>query len=208
VLPAPPDPSRLDPLLTERGVLRLYRVHPAVRSPTAFNPGLGRPTRFAPLRDATRVIPTLYLGETIEGTLSESVFHDVEPRGPKKLVYRSRLRGLAVSRVLAETGHHAMLEGPGLMRLGLRRREIIDTSKDMYPRTIPWALALHDCPAGPAGLVWRARHDDRSRAYVLFEDAGDLLLADPDYPTLPLWEGAGLAAVLEFAEMAKIDIVI
>lgn len=68
---------------------RLWRIHPAAHYPatgrieddgTLLNPGLGEPTRFAPLRDAYgAMVPTMYLGAARRGALFETFLHDQMP---------------------------------------------------------------------------------------------------------------------------------
>jgi hypothetical protein len=190
----------------------MCRVHREDYEPNQFNPGKGSRSRFAPLidpRDPSRSpIPTLYLARTVSGALSESVFHDVPVRGPDKRILVSRLAGQVLSMVRPRRGLDvALLAGPGLMRLDLERTDLIDTDPSVYPDTAEWALAIHDCPSAPEGLMWMARHDERSTAVVLFGDrvpADDLELV---LPPIPLWEGPGLEFVEVYAEAADVAVV-
>lgn len=55
-------------------------------------------------------------------------------------------------------------------KLGVPRKQLIDTDKDQYPVTRKWAEAIHQqCPEAQ-GLSWVSRQDDSDRAFVLFGD--------------------------------------
>jgi len=209
-LPPPPDPATVDPLIVEiASGTPLVRVHTAARSADAFNPGLGAPSRFAPLlRPGGTPIPTLYAATTVAGVLSESVFHDVPYRGRGKRILVARLSGLAMSTlIVTEPIRLAMLAGLGLRRLGVRRRELIEAGPGSYSQTAAWALALYECPTVPSGLLWTSRQDDTASALLLFGDriaASTLLVAsDP----VPLGRGPGLALVDDAATLAAITVV-
>ena len=208
-LPPPPDPATLDPLIVEiASGTPLVRVHSAARSADAFNPGLGAPSRFAPLhRPAGAPIPTMYAATTVAGVLSESVFHDVPYRGRGKRILAARLTGLAMSTlIVTEPIRLAMLAGLGLRRLGVRRRDLIETGPGGYSQTAAWALALYRSPPAPPGLLWTSRQDDTASALLLFGDripASALLVAsDP----VPLDSGPGLALVDGAATLAAVTV--
>lgn len=207
----PPPPPNLDPLIAElpAGSV-LYRVHALRRDPAEFNPGVGAPSRFAPLEagDPRKPVPTLYASSTIQGALSESAFHDVPFRGPAKRILISRLHGSALSPLALNTPLQLVqLAGPGLRRLGVKRRQIIEGGPRTYARTTEWAAALHDSASAPAGLTWMSRQDDTARAYVLFGDRVDsrelIALSGP----MPLDVSPGLDFVEQAAVEAGITVV-
>jgi hypothetical protein len=209
-LAPPPDPPELDPLVIEiTAGTPLVRVHSIVRAAFAFNLGLGRPSRFAPLhRTDGTPIPTLYAATTVAGALSESVFHDVPYRGRGKRILAARLNGLALSTlIVAEPIRLALVAGLGLRRLGVRRRDLIEGGPGSYSQTAAWALALYNCPVAPSGLLWVSRQDDTANALLLFGDrvpAGSLHIAsDP----VPVDVGPGLALVDDAATLAAITVV-
>lgn len=209
-LEPPPDPSTLDPLFVEIATgTPLVRVHSLSRSAADFNPGLGRPSRFAPLHLANGdSIPTLYAATTMAGALSESVFHDVPYRGRGKRILVSRLTGLALSTLIVDRPLRlAHLAGLGLRRLGVRRRDLIETGPRSYSRTAEWAVALHASPPAPSGLAWVSRQDDTASAILLFGDripAGSLRVASAP---VPLDQGPGLALVDDAATLAATTVV-
>ncbi|WP_179577397.1 RES domain-containing protein [Leifsonia psychrotolerans] len=53
----------------------LYRVHSRQRAGNAFNPGSGKPTRFAFFGDPT--VPVLYAADTEAAAVCESLLHDL-----------------------------------------------------------------------------------------------------------------------------------
>ena len=90
-----PSPSAVlaKPNLTvlEAGAL-LHRVHDRELAPNAFNPCLGGPTRFAPIRDSDgRCVPSLYAGGTLVSAIYETVFHDVPAEAERKTVPRYQI---------------------------------------------------------------------------------------------------------------------
>lgn len=209
-LAPPPDPSTLHPLVIEiASGTPLVRVHSIGRSAADFNPGLGRPSRFGPLHLANGTpIPTLYAATTVAGALSESIFHDVPYRGRGKRILVSRLTGLALSTLIVDRPLQLVhLAGLGLRRLGVRRRDLIETGPRSYSRTAEWAIALHASPLTPSGLVWVRSQDDTARAILLFGDrvpAGSMRVASSP---VRLNQGAGLALVDDAATLAAITVV-
>ena len=179
-VPAPP--SNLDALVTtlpwSRGE-RIHRIHPDRYGATQFNGTGAGNARFSPIRDAAGpTIPTIYGGTTFECAAMETVFHDVPFVAGPKTYDKAKFRGHAYSVIESLRDLTlADLTSTALMRLGLRRTDLIDTVKDQYPGTRLWAEAIHSACRGVEGLCWVSRQDDRARAIVLFEDritAGDL----------------------------------
>ncbi len=209
-LPAPPGPQRLDPLVSEWAAGRpLVRVHRHEFAPTSFNPGGGR-GRFHPFAaEDGSAVPTLYAADSVDGALSETVFRAVPVHGTARTLRASRLEPLRLSVLVPNRNLRlAALYGHGLRRLGLLRRDLIDTEIVRYERTAAWAAALHAARAALDGLEWVSRQHDASRAVVLFGDrvaAGDLTLREGP---IPLDRGPGWNLVLEAAEAAGIVIVI
>jgi hypothetical protein len=184
-------------------------VHSIARSADTFNPGVGRPSRFAPLhRNDGTAIPTLYGATTVAGALSESVFHDVPYRGRGKRIFASRLNGLALSTlIVTEPIRLAHLAGLGLRRLGVRRRDIIESGPGSYAETAAWALALYACAVAPSGLLWVSRQDDTANALVLFGDRLPAASLQVVSSPVPLDVGPGLALVDDAATLGAITVV-
>lgn len=207
--PSPPDPDRLDPLVEEwkRGtpIIRCHNVHFGA---TEFNPGVGK-GRFHPFSDlAGLAVPTLYGASSIEGALSETVFHDVPVRSPVRRIRRSSLRPLVASTLAAKRVLRlAQLHSNGLRRLQIARAELIDGASGSYPATVLWAQALHRCRGDLDGLVWVSRLHDTSRALVLFGDRVPRADLEVVEPPLPLFTGRGFRKVRQAAEEAGITLV-
>lgn len=153
----------------------IHRVHDRSLDGQAFNPGLGAPTRFAPLRppDGT-VIPTLYAGSTLEAALFETLFHDIPPEAALKTVPRALVASrahsvLAVRRPL----RLAELRAPDLHRWGLPREGLVAAPPTDYAATAPWALAAHEAFPDLDGLIWTSNRCDPADALVLWGTRAD-----------------------------------
>src|SRR5215203_1640770 len=205
-VPDPPPSASLQPLLfTWERDRPLFRCHNIRFGPAQFNPGLGF-GRFHPFRDIHgEPVPTLYAAEDLEGALSETVFHGIPVRGPRKAVKRGVLRPLLVSTLLCQRDLRlAQLFGFGLRRLGVTRLMLIEASMRQYARTAAWAQALHGCEERIDGLVWVSRQNDGTRSVVLFGGrvrASDLRSIGE---SLPLKDGPGYDVVLSAADRARI----
>lgn len=209
--PDVPRASEVDPLLeTLPARTALVRVYQGARGPLGFNPSPAS-GRFRPITasDGT-VVPTAYLGADDETALAEGVLRGVTALGrgdlPRRL-YRSQIAGLALCRLsLRIDVRVARLHGPGLVRLGLLRRHVIDCEESDYPYAAAWAQVLWACRRRPAGLSWTSRQNDSARAYMLwrnrlkddcFEPAGPEIALDRE-PDIDLVRGACVAAGVDF----------
>jgi hypothetical protein len=150
----------------------LFRVHRAVYGPTQFNPSKAGDARFSPLVLPTgEVVPTLYAGTTLDCALMETVFHDVPfAPGLKTVSKTTSVRGQMRSSMRATRGLSLIdLRSIALRKLGLNRRELIDTEASQYPVTRAYALRLYEQFPSAEGMIWTSRQDDQSQALVLFE---------------------------------------
>jgi hypothetical protein len=204
-----PDPATLDPLVEiwERG-RPWYRCHSVIFGATEPNPGKGG-GRFHPFVGSDgRPVPTLYGADTLDGALSETVFHGVPVRGEERSIRASSLRPIVVSKLAARRDLAlAQLHGHGLRRLRVERSELIDCDADGYAGTVLWAQALHRSAAAFDGLVWISRLHDTSRALVLFGDRVRREELTVEEPPLPLAVGPGYGEVLRIADQAGIMVV-
>ncbi|MGP1615875.1 MAG: RES family NAD+ phosphorylase, partial [Pollutimonas bauzanensis] len=188
----------------------LQRVHQDKYAATQFNPGVLGNARFSPIRnDRGEAIPTLYTGTTFSCALMETVFHDVPYTAGFKSFDKNKLSGQMHSKVeITLDLKVADLGGVALRKLGVPRKQLIDTEKDQYPSTRKWAEEIHrQCPKAQ-GLSWVSRQDDSARAFVLFGDRipGDALRSQGDSRSLL----DGLDAydeVLALAERIGVNIV-
>jgi hypothetical protein len=151
------------------------------------------------------VVPTLYGSSTLDGALSESIFHSVPLHGPLRSIRRSVLRPMQISTLAPRRDLRLIqLHDFGLHRLGISRVELIE-AKD-YPSTVPWAAAFHAWSEEVDGLVWVSRLHDTALALVLFGNRvarADLKVVEPP---LAIFLGEGFAQVEDAAERAKITI--
>jgi hypothetical protein len=156
----------------------IHVIHDTAFAPESFNPGadaagkLRKPTRFAPIRDASgKVVPYLYGGSTLDCAIFETVFHEVPIDAQATFVdladFAQRGHGeLTPSRDLKLVD----LTSDGLRRLKVSKEELITSPAREYVATARWAEALHRQFREVDGLVWMSRQRDRDRALVLFGD--------------------------------------
>ncbi|MCJ8208017.1 RES family NAD+ phosphorylase [Pseudomonas sp. RGM2987] len=171
VTPAPADTLHVTLSVLAKGDV-LHRVHQEKYRPDQFNPGVHGNARFSPIQDDQgRAIPTLYGGTTVECALMETVFHDVPHTAGFKSFDKGKLAGQMHSSVqVSQPLQLVDLSSVPLRKLGITRKQLIDTEKDQYPATRKWAEAIHrQCPE-VHGLSWVSRQDDSARAVVLFGD--------------------------------------
>lgn len=169
LIPEPPDPfDALEHVLVAG--TEVHRVHGPLPA-TAFNPGRGGPTRFAPFENATDpaagIVPTLYAAETAAAAVCETLLHDVPLAGGRlnQATYRGR-RETALS--LRRDVRLAMLMGPGLRRLRVAPQHLTATDGDVYKQTVLWAQAAH--AAGFEGIAWMSARENTAQAYLFFGD--------------------------------------
>ena len=183
----------------------IVRVHSSTFGATEFNPGAGQ-GRFHPLAHAGDPIPTLYGSGTIDGALSETIFHNIPVAGPSKHIRMSALLPMVVSTIAPLRPLRLIqLRGPGLRKLELERRQLIDSEADQYPVTRAWCARLYAAAPDCDGLLWMSRQDDRSEAVMLFGTRvrrEELQVIAPPLPLHP--PGAGWIEVLRAAEAAGI----
>ena len=168
--------------------------------PDVFNPGFGG-GRFHSFDAGHPPAPvsTWYAGEDEAVCLAESVFHDVV-LGSGAFLAGRHLVGRRLSRLSLDYSRSlrlVQLHDPGLAKLGLRPRNLTDTTSYHYPRTVSWARAIHDQIAWAQGLVWHSSKYNTRRSLVLFGDRS--VGAMTAEPPLALDRGLGLALVHQVA---------
>jgi len=148
----------------------LYRVHHERFRKNAFNPARKGNARFSPVFDRSgTVIPTLYAGNTLDCALMETVFHEVPYKAGFKPLSLSLLDRQVASEITPKKNLLLVdLSTVALHKLGIKRSQLIDTTKAHYPRTRRWAEAFHEQFPKAQGLRWTSRQDDRAYAVVLF----------------------------------------
>lgn len=150
----------------------LHRVHLPQYAADEFNPGKKGNARFSPIVDKSgKPIPTLYAGDTMACALMETVFHDVPYTAGLKTFSKSKLTDQVHSVLRVDATLQLVdLSSVALRKLGLTRKQLIDTEKYQYPATRRWAAAIHAADPTIQGLTWMSRQDDTSRALILFGD--------------------------------------
>ena len=188
----------------------LHRVHKLDYGAVQFNPGIVGNARFSPIADADdKLIPTLYGGSSFACAAMESVFHDVPFTAGFKAYDKNRLEGQGHSQFTATQDLAlADLSSRALRKLGVERKQLIDTEKDQYPVTRQWAVAIHTAFPRVQGLCWISRQDDSARAVVLFGDRIADGVLRPSAATRSLVaDPAAYGELLALAEQIGVDIV-
>ena len=171
-IPGPPSPLTAPQYAVLPPGSILHRVHLSAYRAAEFNPGLGRPTRFAPIRDrAGNPVPSLYASATVRSAIHETIFHDIPADSAFRSVRRDDVRRrthslLAVRRVL----RLVELRNPTLGKWGISRDELISSGPALYASTAAWAQAVHRDIADADGLVWTSNQCDPDDAYLFFGD--------------------------------------
>lgn len=172
--PAVAGATAADPLIETLAIgTTLVQVYPRDRGVLTYN-ATDAAGRFRPVHDAHgAVVPTIYLASDEETALAETVLRGVTALGSAdwaRRLYRWQLTGLSISRVLvARPLRVARLHGAGLVRIGLRRADVIDCEEREYPYTAAWAQAIWGCRRRPAGIAWTSRQNDSGQAYVVWQ---------------------------------------
>lgn len=190
---------------------KFYRVYDGKWGYDEFNAGWGD-TRFAPIDDPIngKRLPNMYLGESPAGVLLESVFHDVHELG-SMIAYDAHLHEKLLAHVeLPADATLGDLRDPELVRLNLKRSQVISTPAEHYPCTRRLAIAAlaqkHDPPL--QGLIWHSRQAELTKkppeeVIVLFGERypstrGSWPRSEPGSQNL--YEGPGRLLVDEIAE--------
>jgi len=207
--PAPPAKLHATFTTISHGEL-LHRVHLRRYQADHFNPGIQGNARFSPIKDADgQPVPTLYGGTTMECALMETVFHDVAHTAGFKSFDKAKLREQVHSMLkLAQPLHVIDLASVPLRKLGVTRKQLIDSGKEQYPATRKWAEAIHhQCPQAQ-GLLWVSRQDDTARAVILFGDRIPAGTLEPEGQSRSLLDNSETYdAVLDLADRIGVNIV-
>jgi hypothetical protein len=178
------------------------------------------PRRFSPVRDRnSRRVPVLYAGGDVGCALGETVFHDLgdDPSSPAE-VFRADLLALRAGTIaVAIECQMADLTDDALVGYGYRRDEVIDTAVNGYPITRRWGQHAWETTSC-SGLVWNSRRSPGRLSFMLFIDpprAADRERAlscrrqlDIVSPPIPLYDGDGLAAVMEAAAERNVTVIV
>jgi hypothetical protein len=163
--PLPPEDlhARRLPIFEYERDWRLWRIHPADRSPLFFGPAAGLPPRGRWDAPDGR-FRVCYLAEHSFAAFAESFL-----REPGTLLLETEdLQARALARVHVRAPLRLVsMHGSGLHAVGATAA----SCQGDYAVSRAWAAALHDHPDAPDGLRYRARHDDDVFAVALFDRA-------------------------------------
>ncbi|MGI8397492.1 RES family NAD+ phosphorylase [Agrobacterium deltaense] len=175
----------------------------------SFNPGKGRPSRFAPLFLGTDPIPTQYLATDYECAVHETIFHDVSIDERNKTVGVDNIKPLAHSVIeLKRDLVLVPLFAPDLAKWGISRTDLIDTKAADYHVIAQWASAIHQSRLDAHGLIWTSKRPDPQQAVLLFGDR----VSETDLTgvsNIPIYSHVGeMRQVAAFAARADITLVL
>ena len=99
----------------------------------------------------------------------ETIFHDVPFKAGFKPFSKLKMDGKVHSVLLPRADLRLIdLSTVALHKLGVKRTQLIDTTKAHYPATRRWAQALYTQFPAAQGLRWTSRQDDQAHAVMLF----------------------------------------
>ena len=114
---------------------------------------------------------TLYFANDARGAFAETFLRVLGLRSVRAA--ELNVRGLA--RITASRPLQLVdLTGPGLNRIGADNR----LSTGDYQTSQRWALALHEHPERPDGLLYRSRHNPERFCVAIFDRAAHVLTAE------------------------------
>jgi RES domain len=154
-------------------------------------------------------MPTLYGGTSFECAAMETVFHDVPFAAGLKTFAKHKLEGQLHS-VLAATAALTLadLRNVPLRRLGVERKQLIDTEKNADGQTRKWAAAIHAQQPHIQGLCWTSRQDDGAMAVLLFGDRiGAGVLGQLGASRSPIDDADAIMELLALADMIGVRVV-
>jgi RES domain len=188
----------------------LYRCHSNGLDANAFNPKHGSGGRFHWFNDPSGVrVPVLYAAESRGCAIYETIFHDVPISGTRKFLRGSRLIGQQLSELaLAPTTTVNLVElhDPGLLRLGLRPRQLTATNAAHYERTVAWAQALHHQLPWAQGLLWMSARLNTAKCLMLYGDRIESTRLTVVGTPMPLDDATGSSFVQDLGRQAGIDV--
>ncbi len=150
----------------------LHRVHDRKLAGNSFNPCKGGKTRFSPMyNDIGQCVPTLYVADSEEAAIYETVFHDIPLDVSEKSIPRSMVewRNHSILQVRRDL-RLARLYAPDLRQWHISREQLIGSLPTQYRYTVQWAQAIHARFHDIDGLVWTSNLCDPDKAYLLFGD--------------------------------------
>lgn len=189
---APPDPAPLPPpdldsrelpIETVAVGARLLRIHRSTLDRLFFGSAGGN--RFD---DPARIYGTGYFAKTLEGAFAETCLRKVGAR----FVAMTFLEARSFSAIeVAAPLRLVSLHGSGLAGIGATGA----VTSGSHAVAQDWSRAIHDHPAAPDGIAYRANHDNSAICVVLFDHvARHLVPGSPESLTANRDRLAGLLA--------------
>lgn len=179
---------------------------------TEYNPGVGQPTRFAPLvLPNGKSAPTMYAAVTRDAAIAETVFHDVDPSIAGSGIYVDDLDNQLLCRlVFLRNLRLGDLTPAGLAALHLPDDALVHGPPTDYAATAAWALALHQWRRNRPrerldGLQWESRLAGPALCFLLFGDRIPRALVRSSKP-MPLGTGKGYNIVAKLADKRGIAV--
>jgi hypothetical protein len=172
--PSPPADFRARDLPLERvpAGTSLVRIHRTDRGALYF--GVTGTNRFDDPQSAYGVCD---FALTHEGAFAETCLRDVGA----PFVATSFLSARSFARIEVIEGLRLVtVHGPGLARLGAT--SVVTGGDHGFAQT--WSRAIHEHPASPDGLLYRANHDNGEICAALFERCSNKLRAGASEPIL------------------------
>jgi hypothetical protein len=153
----------------------IYRIHAQRFGAAAFNDSGAGDARFSPLQQTDGgIITTLYGGSNFNCAAMETIFHALPRRIDDYILDFDDLYGAVVSHLRPKRDLHLLsLTSRGLIPLGLKKTDVIETTVSAYPHTRTLALQWHQAYPDIDGLYWVSRQDDQAQACMLFGDRVD-----------------------------------
>ncbi len=193
-----PDNSLSNPTMVEipKG-FTLHRIHESKRCGKEFNPGFGT-GRFSPLNDSPPgsldQIPTLYASSAFETAVFETVCHDIDVRSRNKKVFYIDVLTLTHSVLTPNRDLHlVLLRNSTLMKWGLSRNNLINTTPKLYHQTALWARQVHKQFPKAQGIRWTSNKCDPFECFMFF---GDMVSKD-DFQIISKRDGRDYYSDLE-----------
>lgn len=166
--PPPPDLTGRPALVPLPAGTELWRIHHENYAANAMNP-TPRPTipggaRFDSL---TGDYAYIYLGDSPEAAVAETLCRDLAVTARPRLVPRARISGRVLSRLTVITEMTMIaLHGPHLSAVG-QDTWLTKSDPSDYVHTRTWAHALFAAAPSADGLVYRCRHNEDRFAWML-----------------------------------------
>lgn len=127
-----------------------------------------RDFRFSPLCRDDIVLGTVYLGETKEVSIAETLWRQLPLHDARLPLDRVQNRTIGTVRTARELVL-VELHDPGLRMIGLRPEQLTQTPASCYSRTRAYGTALLQDHPDVDGFVWMSRHFNSRRSFMLIE---------------------------------------